>query len=91
MNLRQTVSSSEEFRHQNSWKTGGLFRLKSRIVLRTGNTPRAKPIKVMNTIGAQVLMANGISRKSFLVNSAGIAAVAGLSLAMKGTDQRRLA
>jgi NAD(P)-dependent dehydrogenase (short-subunit alcohol dehydrogenase family) len=72
-NLRQTVSSAEEYRHQNSWKTGGLFHLKSRIVLMTGNTPRTKPIKVMNTIGTQVSMANGISRKKFLVNSAGFA------------------
>jgi len=85
-NLRQTVSSSEEYRHQNSWKTGGLFHLKSRIALTTGNTPRTKPIKVMNTIGTQVLMANGISRRRFLVDRAGTAAVAGLSLAMKGTD-----
>ena len=40
----------------------------------------------MNRIGTQVLMANGISRRRFLVDSAGIAAGAGLSLAMKGTD-----
>jgi hypothetical protein len=43
----------------------------------------------MNTIGTQVLMANGISRRRFLVDSAGIAAVVGLSLAMKGTDTNR--
>jgi hypothetical protein len=73
-------------RHQDSWKTGGLFHLKSRIVLTTGNTPRTKQVKVMNRIGTQVLMANGISRRRFLVDSAGIAAGAGLSLAMKGTD-----
>jgi hypothetical protein len=34
----------------------------------------------MNTIGTQVLMAGGISRRRFLVNSTGIAIVAGLPL-----------
>jgi hypothetical protein len=85
-NFRQTVSSSEKYRHQNSWKTRGLFHLKSRIALSTGSKPRTKPIKIMNTIGTQVLMANGISRRRFLVDSTGIATVADLSLTINGTD-----
>ena len=40
----------------------------------------------MNTIGTQVLMADGTSRRGILVNSAGIPVVSSLPLAMEGTE-----
>jgi len=45
----------------------------------------------MNTIDTQVLMADGTSRRRVLVNSTGIAVVAGLPLAMEGTETNQSA
>jgi len=61
--------------------------LKSRISYqRWAMHRKTGPIKVMNMIGTQVLMADGTSRRRFFVNSAGVAVVAGLPVVMLGTE-----
>jgi uncharacterized RmlC-like cupin family protein len=84
---REQSRTGEKCRHKKILKKGGLFRLKSRISYqRRAMHRKTGPIKVMNTIGTQVLMADGTSRRRFFVNSAGVAVVAGLPLVIVGTE-----